>query len=192
MLFALGKTRFLRWMLFVVCSIHLGLLLIHRPDCPTCVAILLLEVALLLLAFRIKIERSLQKAATAMLIFIVIGIFFAYQAEWFMVNPPSLGAKKIVATNKDERNEVEVWDQSGNKVKIPGPVLFFAWWCPECEGALLENRDMVLVSTFFEPGKDNIKKSEQKLRLLGVSTDRLYFLPENPPVDSVPTIYPEE
>lgn len=49
---------------------------------------------------------------------------------------------------------------------------------------------MVLVSTFFEPEEDNVKRSKEKLRELNITTEKLYYLPDNPPVESVPQIYP--
>lgn len=48
---------------------------------------------------------------------------------------------------------------------------------------------MVLVSTLFSDGVDNIQKTEDKLRELNINMDRLYYMPKNPPVTKLPEIF---
>jgi hypothetical protein len=96
-------------------------------------------------------------------------------------------------TEKDTvpKRGLKVLDRDGREVTLDPaePVLFFAWWCPHCPEALIKNRDMVLVSTYFRDGEDNVKKTEEKLKGLDISTGRCYYLPRDPPVGEVPAIY---
>ncbi|GBF33957.1 hypothetical protein DCCM_3068 [Desulfocucumis palustris] len=87
--------------------------------------------------------------------------------------------------------DMKIYDENGKEVPIKSgtKVLFFAWWCPHCKDALLENKDMVKVSTYFKKDADNILETKEKLKDLNIPADKCYYLPDNPPVKKVPEVY---
>lgn len=189
----------------------------NRYYCSDCLVLAGIEGLLLILSFLpgewVKQGRFWAGLSAASLILVLLTLPLPVQREnvpdrlpgpeeWFQDALRAAGTKKsadpaVVAgaggTEKGSapKRGLKVLDRDGREVTLDQaePVLFFAWWCPHCPEALSKNRDMVLVSTYFRDGEDNVKKTEEKLKSLGISTGRCYYLPRDPPVGEVPAIY---
>ncbi len=188
-----------------------------RYFCPDCLTLAGMEGLLLLLAFlsgkRGKLTMLLVGLSAVSLVLVSITPLLPVHREDAWNKPPGAGEhlQSVLRAAGEEKNTgpgstagaaragrgtgpgggLRVYDRDGREVTLDSgePVLFFAWWCPYCPEALLKNRDMALVSTYFRDGVDNVEKTEEKLRSLNINTDRCYYLPRNPPVEKVPEIY---
>ncbi|MFZ5645599.1 MAG: hypothetical protein ACOY46_18705 [Bacillota bacterium] len=188
-----------------------------RYFCSDCMALAVIEGLLLLLSF-LSAERGKQRRfwaglSAASLVLVLMTLPLPVHRENVQNRPPGTeerlrDALRVAGAWKSEdpgsaagvggvekgtvtESGLKVFDRDGREVTLDPaePVLFFSWWCPHCTEALIKNRDMVLVSTYFRDGEDNVKKTEEKLKSLDISIDKCYYLPRDPPVEQVPTIY---
>lgn len=199
-LFALGAYRPLRILLLAAFPLHLFLLgwgISRGIICPTCLKLAGLTGILLLFSHVISEQQILKLQVVSRTIFALLVVASViYLAR--PVTIPEQSPAANTAVNKSEQT-LTVYDREGNALNIDlenHPVLFFAWWCYHCDEALAKVSGLkekpVLVSTYFKKNGRDYEETDKKLTAHGLSGERIYYLPENPPVGRVPTLVKSE
>lgn len=201
-LIATGLIRILKFLMFAWIAGHIYLIVIYyftfEYICSDCLLLFVTEIILLIMLFKYPLENTSLKQGvvkfTGLLAVcaIITGLFLIAPEKNNNIIMTSSN-QSIKKDNKDG-NIITVFNVQGNEVKLDlsgKHALFFAWWCPQCTKALAKNSDLILVSTCFEKNADNERETLKKLDELGIKTDKLYFMPNDPPVRFVPAIYPK-
>ncbi|MEW6697279.1 MAG: vitamin K epoxide reductase family protein [Bacillota bacterium] len=100
----MGLSKFLKYLLSIWISAHLGLILYYQINihylCPVCLVLLFIEIALLIMAiFFSDQKRDISKAAGACIIFIFLTLFFSFKAGLFSINFPAMAGGQLENKN---------------------------------------------------------------------------------------------